>query len=53
MAFGIAKGFGFDQVLATQLLAKFPGQEQTITQIIGFANNLLKDTRAASLRAWA
>jgi membrane protein len=45
MAFGIAKGFGFDQMLAAQLLAKFPGQEQTITQIIGFANNLLKDTQ--------
>lgn len=45
MAFGIAKGFGFDQLLEKQLLEKFPGQEQTITQIISFANNLLKDTQ--------
>jgi membrane protein len=44
MAFGIAKGFGLDQMLEKQLLAKFPGQEETMGQIIGFANNLLKDT---------
>jgi membrane protein len=44
MAFGIAKGFGLDQVLEKQLLLKFPGQEQSISQIIGFANNLLKST---------
>ncbi|MBF0594139.1 MAG: YihY family inner membrane protein [Candidatus Omnitrophica bacterium] len=45
MAFGIAKGFGFDQLLEKQLLEKFPGQEQSISQIINFANNLLKDTQ--------
>ncbi|MBF0483122.1 MAG: YihY/virulence factor BrkB family protein [Candidatus Omnitrophica bacterium] len=45
MAFGIAKGFGFDQLFEKQLLMKFPGQEQTLTQIIGFANNLLADTQ--------
>ncbi len=45
MAFGIAKGFGLDQILEKQLLEKFPGQEQSLTQIIGFANNLLKDTQ--------
>ncbi|MDE2215252.1 MAG: YihY family inner membrane protein [Candidatus Omnitrophica bacterium] len=45
MAFGIAKGFGLDQVLAKQLLQKFPGQQETISQIIGFANNLLKNTQ--------
>ncbi|MDE2027320.1 MAG: YihY family inner membrane protein [Candidatus Omnitrophica bacterium] len=44
MAFGIAKGFGLDRTLEAQLLQKFPGQEATITQIIGFANNLLKNT---------
>ena len=44
MAFGIAKGFGLDQTLESQLLTKFPGQEQVIGQIIGFANNLLKNT---------
>jgi len=44
MAFGIAKGFGLEQVLAAQLRAKLPGQEDTIGQIIGFANNLLQNT---------
>ncbi|MFH0753551.1 MAG: YihY/virulence factor BrkB family protein, partial [Candidatus Omnitrophota bacterium] len=45
MAFGIAKGFGFDQLLEKQLLEKFPGQEQSLSQIIGFANNLLANTQ--------
>ncbi|MBF0490043.1 MAG: YihY family inner membrane protein [Candidatus Omnitrophica bacterium] len=45
MAFGIAKGFGFDQKLEQELLTKFPGQEQTTQQVIGFANNLLKDAQ--------
>jgi membrane protein len=45
MAFGIAKGFGFDQLLEKQLLEKFPGQEASLTQIIGFANNLLANTQ--------
>lgn len=44
MAFGIAKGFGLDKTLEGQLLGKFPGQEETIGQIIGFANNLLQNT---------
>ena len=44
MAFGVAKGFGFNQHLEAELLRKFPGQEQTIAQIIGFANNLLSNT---------
>jgi membrane protein len=43
MSFGIAKGFGFDQLFEKQLLLKFPGQEQSITQIITFANNFLTD----------
>ncbi len=45
MAFGIAKGFGFDQLLEKQLLEKFPGQQVSLTQIIGFANNLLANTQ--------
>jgi membrane protein len=44
MAFGIAKGFGLEKTLETQLLDKFPGQEDILGQIIGFANNLLADT---------
>jgi membrane protein len=45
MAFGIAKGFGFEKMLENQLYAKFPGQEETITKIIQFSHNLLIDTR--------
>lgn len=45
MAFGIAKGFGFEQVLEKQLMARFNGQESVITQIIGFANSLLENTK--------
>jgi len=45
MAFGIAKGFGFEKILEKQLLEKFPGQETTLMQVISFANNLLEDTK--------
>ncbi len=45
MAFGIAKGFGFEKILETQLLSNFPGQEEIIEKVIGFADNLLKNTR--------
>ncbi len=45
MAFGIAKGFGFERVLEKQLLGKFPGQEETFSQVFFFANNLLENTR--------
>lgn len=44
MTFGIAKGFGFGPLFQKQLLMKFPGQEQTLTQIMDFANNLLGNT---------
>ena len=45
MAFGIAKGFGFDQLLEKQILAKMPGQEQVIEQMIGYANVFLENTK--------
>ena len=45
VAFGVAQGFGFEKLLEKQLLEKFPGQQETITQIIVFANNLLENTR--------
>jgi membrane protein len=49
MAFGIAKGFGFEKVLRTQMLDKFPGQEKIISQVIGFATNLLENTRGGMI----
>ncbi|MBL8013572.1 MAG: YihY/virulence factor BrkB family protein [Candidatus Omnitrophica bacterium] len=45
MAFGIAKGFGFDQVLAAQIMAKLPGQEEMVGKMIGFANAFLENTK--------
>jgi membrane protein len=45
MAFGVAKGFGFEKVLENQLLEKFPGQEEVLTQVVGFAHALLENTK--------
>ena len=45
MAFGIAKGFGFEKILEQQLLEKFPGQEEIIAQVINFAHSLLEKTK--------
>ncbi len=45
MAFGIAKGFGFDKRLEQQLIENFQGQEEVLEKIIGFANSLLASTR--------
>jgi membrane protein len=41
VVFGIAKGFGFEERLQRQLLDNFPGHEEVLTQIIGFAHSLL------------
>ncbi|MDP8265168.1 MAG: YihY/virulence factor BrkB family protein, partial [Candidatus Aceula lacicola] len=45
MAFGIAKGFGFEGMLETQLYNRMPGQEEVIAQIISFANAFLNNTK--------
>jgi membrane protein len=45
MAFGVAKGFGFEKRLQTQLLERFPGQEEALVQIINFAHSLLETTK--------
>ncbi|KPJ64115.1 MAG: ribonuclease BN [Syntrophobacter sp. DG_60] len=45
MAFGIAKGFGFERALKNQLLEKLQGQEEVATRIINFANSLLETTK--------
>ena len=45
MAFGLAKGFGLEKILEKQILTRFPGQEETLTQVINFANNLLENTK--------
>lgn len=45
MAFGIAKGFGFESILEKQLLEKMPGQEAVVEQIIAFAHSFLENTQ--------
>ena len=45
MAFGIAKGFGFQKVLEKRLLENFRGQEELLGQMIGYANSLLESTK--------
>ncbi len=41
MGFGIAKGFGFDQYLKTELVKYFKGQEQVLDWVMKFANAFL------------
>jgi len=45
MAFGIAKGFGFQKLLEKQLLEKFHGQEEVMNRVVAFANSLLENTK--------
>ena len=45
MAFGIAKGFGFDTVLEQRVTEQFQGQEEVMVRAIAFARNLLEKTK--------
>lgn len=45
MAFGVAKGFGFEKRLETQLYMRLPGQEEVVARIIEFAHAFLENTR--------
>ena len=45
MAFGIAKGFGFEKFLQKDLLERFQGQEEVAIRIIDFAHSLLEATK--------
>jgi len=49
MAFGVAKGFGFEKRLEKQLLEQFQGQEAIITRVIDFAHSLLINTKGGLL----
>jgi membrane protein len=49
MAFGIAKGFGFEERLQRQLLEQFQGQEEVVTRVISFAHSLLANTKGGVL----
>ena len=45
MAFGIAKGFGFEDALEKTLAQAFEGQQQFVEQAVGFAHRLLEDVK--------
>ncbi len=45
MAFGIAKGFGFKEILEKRVLELFAGQEQVIQNVLSFSSNLLEKTK--------
>jgi membrane protein len=45
MAFGIAKGFGFEKVLENQLQAKLAGHEEVFNNIIQFSHSLLENAK--------
>ena len=49
MAFGIAKGFGFEERLREQLLDKIPGQETAILKVIDFSYNFLENTKGGMI----
>jgi len=45
MAFGVAKGFGFERRLQQELLKNFSAQQEAVEKIIEFAQKLLDNTR--------
>ena len=45
MAFGIAKGFGFEKLLEQYILERFPAQNEAIVNVINFANSMLENTK--------
>jgi membrane protein len=49
LAFGVAKGFGLEKVLETQLLAKLEGQPEVAEKILGFARTLLENTKGGAI----
>lgn len=51
LAFGIAKGFGFEQVLQRELIARLPGQEEAALRIIDFSATLLGETKGGLMAA--
>lgn len=45
MAFGIAKGFGLEQYLESELAKAFTGREEVLTWVLSFSQSLLEATR--------
>ncbi|MBI9091247.1 MAG: YihY/virulence factor BrkB family protein [Desulfobacterium sp.] len=51
MAFGIAKGFGFEKVLEKELLTRLAGQEEAAHKIIDFSGKILAETKGGVMAA--
>lgn len=51
LAFGIAKGFGFEKVLQRELMSRLVGQEEAALRIIDFAGTLLGETKGGLMAA--
>ncbi|MCM8784474.1 MAG: YihY/virulence factor BrkB family protein [Candidatus Omnitrophica bacterium] len=49
VVFGIAKGFGLEKTLETQLLERFSRHGEVVVRIINFANALLERTRGGMI----
>lgn len=49
MAFGLAKGFGFDKTLQTQLETKLSGHEEAVKWITDFAMSYLNNTKGGMI----
>lgn len=49
MAFGIAKGFGFEKMLEAQLRSKLAGHEEVFNNIVRFSHSLLENTKGGLL----
>ena len=45
MAFGVAKGFGFEETLQAFILEKLEGQEEVAHQVVDFAEKLLENVK--------
>ena len=45
MMFGVAKGFGLEKRVETEILQRFKGQEEVAQKIVTFANSLLENAR--------
>ncbi len=45
MAFGVAKGFGFEKLLERQILERLQGQEEIASYMISFSSSMLENTK--------
>ncbi|MFH1157032.1 MAG: YhjD/YihY/BrkB family envelope integrity protein [Pseudomonadota bacterium] len=51
MAFGIAKGFGFEKLLEKEVMGWFAGQEEAAVRIIDFSRKILGETQGGIMAA--